>query len=64
MVIQRKLQLSTRHWTTRKAMFFKNRGDGQLLSVKAVKVRSWGEDFDVRSFLSALNQPRRLDLNP
>ena len=64
MVIQGKLQPSTRQWTTRKAMFFKNRGDSQLLAVKAVKVRSWGEDFVVRYFLSVLNQPRRLDLNP
>lgn len=64
MVIQGKPQPSTRYRTTQKAMFFKNRGDGQLLAVKAVKLRSWGEDFDVRSFLSALNQPRWLDLNP
>ena len=64
MAIQGKPQPSTRHWTTRKAMFFKIRGDGQLLAVKAVRVRSWGRGFDVRSFLSALNQPRRLDLNP
>ena len=64
MVIQGKLRPSTRHWTTRKAMFFKKKGDGQLLAVKALKVRSWGEDFDVRSFLSVLNQPRRRDPNP